>query len=147
MVETPMKVFSLKRVTDFSKRDDGVISVFEDEGQAFCLGVENKDYLIDPGEYTCKRVQSPRFGDTFEICNVKGKTHVLFHWGNSEEDSLACVILGEILDTIFSKKEGRKKIAILSSKTTVGQGFLEFLARTRGLTEFKLLVMEATWTT
>lgn len=142
-MDTPLKVFTLKRV---SHREDGVFSVFEDEGQPFCLAVENNKTLNPTGEYLCKRTNSPKFKDTFEITLVPNKTHVLFHWGNSEDDSIGCVILGELFDTIESKVDGSRKTAILSSKTTVGQGFLEFLARTRGLDQFKLVVMEATWT-
>ena len=36
---------------------------------------------IPPGMYTCRRVDSPKFGDTFEVADVPGRSHILFHKG------------------------------------------------------------------
>lgn len=50
---------------------------------------------IPAGTYTCSRVDSPKFGDTFEITNVPNRSHILFHKGNIDDDSHGCVIVGE----------------------------------------------------
>jgi hypothetical protein len=52
------------------------------------------DSSIPAGTYTCKRVQSPTRGNTFEITGVPRRSHILFHAGNDERDTLGCVLLG-----------------------------------------------------
>ena len=49
---------------------------------------------IPAGEYVCARVTSPRFGNTFEVTNVPGRTHILFHAGNTNKDTRGCILLG-----------------------------------------------------
>lgn len=48
---------------------------------------------IPSGQYTCRRVDSPRFGDTFEVADVANRTHILFHKGNLEKDTHGCILL------------------------------------------------------
>lgn len=50
---------------------------------------------IPAGEYICRKVCSPKFGDTFEICDVHGRGNILFHYGNYVENTQGCVLLGE----------------------------------------------------
>jgi hypothetical protein len=49
---------------------------------------------IPHGRYLCKRVQSPKHGDTFEVTGVPGRSAILFHAGNVATDSQGCVLLG-----------------------------------------------------
>lgn len=53
---------------------------------------------IPKGRYVCKRKNSPRFGETFEVMNVPGRTHIVFHWGNWERDTLGCILVGRATD-------------------------------------------------
>ena len=55
---------------------------------------------IPQGVYVCKRVQSPRFGNTFEVTNVPGRSHILFHGGNSTADTLGCILTGTTFDPV-----------------------------------------------
>jgi hypothetical protein len=71
---------------------------------------------IPTGRYVCKRVQSPKFGNTFEITNVTGRSHILFHKGNLDDDTHGCILIGEE----YGKLKGEP--AILASK----KGFNEF---------------------
>jgi hypothetical protein len=57
---------------------------------------------IPQGRYTCRRVNSPRFGDTFEICFVPGRSHILFHAGNKPEDTEGCVLTGLTLPPLVA---------------------------------------------
>ena len=50
---------------------------------------------IPNGTYICKRVRSPKFGDTFEVTGVPGRTHILFHRGNSIDDTEGCILIAE----------------------------------------------------
>jgi hypothetical protein len=67
----------------------------------FCTAEEDwrnnapKVSCIVAGSYICHRVVSPKFGDVFEIANVPGRSAILIHAGNTEEDVEGCVLLGE----------------------------------------------------
>lgn len=118
----------------------GTFGVLLDEGIPFALTVErewenNRRNIscIPTGTYICRRVDSPKFGDTFEITNVPNRKHVLFHKGNIEDDSHGCVIIGEQYESY------KNKIAILASR----KGFSEFLSRTNGINVFTLTIRDA----
>lgn len=49
---------------------------------------------IPEGTYDFTRTVSNRFGETFEIGGVKGRTRILIHWGNTAADTEGCVLLG-----------------------------------------------------
>lgn len=49
---------------------------------------------IPVGEYTCKLVNSPRFGTVFEITGVENRSHILIHAGNTTQDTSGCVLVG-----------------------------------------------------
>lgn len=73
---------------------------------AFWFTLENPkrptpvDDRIPPGFYICKRVDSPKFGDTFEVTKVPGRSHILFHSGNKEKDTLGCILLGKASNSV-----------------------------------------------
>ena len=75
----------LKRVEHSDKCTRGVL-IHEDEIIALTLENPWRDNTpniscIPIGTYLCKRVDSPKFGDTFEVSDVSGRTHILFHSG------------------------------------------------------------------
>jgi hypothetical protein len=55
---------------------------------------ENKS-CIPPGNYVCRRITSPKFGETFEITGVQDRTNILFHKGNTFKDTHGCVLVAE----------------------------------------------------
>ncbi len=55
---------------------------------------------IPPGKYKCKRDQSQRWGDTFEVCNVPGRTLIKFHEGCTAEKSKGCILFGTLVGVI-----------------------------------------------
>ena len=135
-----MKHFTLLRLPQI---EDGTFGILLDgfiEQTPFALTVErpwmnNQRGIscIPVGEYICKRVNSPKFGNTFEVINVPGRTAILFHKGNLAMDSHGCLVIGEEFGIL------KEKTAVLSS----GRGFREFLERTQNLIEFKLEIKEA----
>ena len=132
--EREMRVFLLVRVA-FTK--DGTFGVLLDQGIPFCVTLErpwlhNQQGMscILGGEYTCKRVQSPKFGNTFEVMDVPRRTHILFHKGNLMDDSHGCILLGEQYEPIGGKN------AIQAS----GKAFNEFLLRTKDIDSFILRI-------
>ena len=87
---------------------------------------------ISSSNYVCERVNSPKFGETFEVKGVLGRSHVLFHAGNTEHDTHGCILVAEE----FGKING--KGAVLDSK----KGFNEFLSLLKGIDEFQLIIVE-----
>lgn len=95
------------------------------------LANERNVSCIPEGEYECVRVQSPRFGDTFEVLAVPGRSHILFHKGNVAEDTSGCILVGEEFGTLHGDK------AVLRS----GAGYGEFLRLLEGAGRFNLSVV------
>lgn len=87
---------------------------------------------IPAGEYYCKRVKSPRWGNTFEITNVPYRTHILFHKGNVHGNSDGCVLVAEKFEELNGKA------AILDS----AGGFNEFLGLLSLDDVFRLVVVD-----
>ena len=124
----------LKRVID---NKDATFGVLINGDTPFAVTLEpawedNKKGIscIPSGPYNCKRVKSPKFGDTFEILDVEERTHILFHKGNSERNTQGCVLIAEE----FGKLNG--KAAVLAS----GRGFAEFMSILKEVDEFELTI-------
>lgn len=83
--------------------------------------------------YVCKRVNSPRFGNTFEVTGVEGRTHILFHAGNFPKNTSGCILLG---------MEVNDKNYLTQSKVAV-KAFLEEL---QGYNQFSLTIVDETGT-
>ena len=128
-----MITLTLKRI---AHTRDGTFGVLLDSNP-FALTCEREWFdnksdvsCIPTGEYICRRVNSLRFGNTFEVMFVKGRTNILVHSGNTEDDSKGCILVGEE----FGEMNG--KAAVLSSK----KGFAEFLERLKDVDEFNLII-------
>ena len=131
-----MQVFLIRRV---AITEYGTFGVIITGGVPFALTLE-REWLnnmrnvscIPKGTYYCKRVDSAKFGDTFEIQDVPNRSHILFHKGNLEDDSHGCVLIGEQ----FENLEGVP--GILASR----KGFDEFMEKLEGETAFELHIIE-----
>lgn len=96
---------------------------------------DNKENVscIPAGRYRCRKIRSPKFGDTYEICDVPGRTHVLLHWGNYIEDTEGCVLVGEEFSGTFDRP------FVSASK----RGFLELIKLLNGAAEFDFVIVDA----
>lgn len=123
-------------------RKDGCFSVLKDQfGVPFAVTIEHTfadgKPIIGNGPYTCRKSFYNKGGySTFEI-SVPGHTLVLFHRGNTEEDSRGCIIVAES----FGELKGAT--AVLDSKG----GFAEFMKKVEGYVEFQLMVSNRRWET
>ena len=132
-----MKTLRIERV---STTEHGTFGVIMDGYYPFALTLE-RQWLnnlsniscIPDGEYICKRIDSPKFGDTFEVTSVPARTHILFHKGNLDDDSHGCVIVGEQFEPVNGKP------GIRASR----EGYGEFMSRLAGIDEFYLTII---WT-
>lgn len=94
--------------------------LLRDNGIPFCLTLENpwldnetSISCIPTGLYKCKIVNSPRYGEVYEVMNVKHRTHILIHSGNTEADTRGCILVGQS----FGELKGEP--AVLNSKVTL----------------------------
>ena len=84
------------------------------------------------GEYICNRVNSPRFGDTFEVMDVPDRSHILFHKGNLDEDSRGCILVAESYGQLGGE------VGVLGSK----HGYNEFMNLMSQDDEFRLIIVD-----
>lgn len=68
---------------------------------------------IPEGTYKLEWVHSPTFGKTLEVADVPGRKHILFHRGNTPDDTKGCILVG------FQYGELRDRSAILNSRPAV----------------------------
>lgn len=122
------------------KSTEGTFGVLRLDDQVFCVTLEPQDRdnavnlsCIPSGRYRCRRISSPRYGETFEVCDVPGRTHILLHPGNVSGDTKGCVLLGRH----FGYLRGDR--AVLNS----GRTFNDFINRTQGVESFPLTINEA----
>ena len=96
--------------------------------------LDNKpnESCIPAGQYVCSRVESPHFGNTFEVTNVPGRSHILFHKGNVSTESEGCILVGEAFNQVLGKP----------GITQSGEGFAEFLSLLRMTERFPLEIVE-----
>lgn len=90
---------TLKRI---AARDDGTFGVLLADGNPFAVTLERPwrdnrkgESCIPEGEYTCVRVNSPKFGLTWMVKDVPGRSEILFHAGNVFADSHGCILVAE----------------------------------------------------
>lgn len=134
-----MKTLTLKRI---SLTPIATFGVLLEVTIPFTLTLErpwlnNKkgESCIPAGEYMCKRVNSPKFGNTFEVTAVPGRSHILFHKGNLADDSHGCILVGERFGMVGNAP------GVLESQS----GYSEFLYKLKGEDEFKLTIEEGEW--
>lgn len=120
-------------------QEHGTFGVLRIQKEVFCVTLEPADRLNATGissipaqQYTIRRHQSPRFGETFQVMDVPGREAVLFHAGNVAGHTQGCIILGQYFGKL---KEDR---AVLNSGAT----FAFFMAALAGYDEAHLTIKE-----
>ncbi len=99
--------------------DDGTFGVLLIDDEAFCVTLEPPDLNnakgvsnIPPGMYNLKRVNSPKYGMTFTVEDVPGRSHILIHAGNVTRHTRGCILVAQY----FGKLKGDR--AVLNSGKT-----------------------------
>lgn len=138
-----MKKLILKRVVT---SEDGTFGVLIDNNIPFCLTLELPDRgneqgisCIPAGKYICRR----RFYNrgkykTFLITGVQNRYDILFHRGNTIDDTAGCIILAEQYERL--KVKDNWITAILRSR----KGFGEFMDKMKDEQEFELCILDFT---
>jgi hypothetical protein len=126
----------VKRITTaHDKPTFGVL--LRDDGIPFALTLE-RPWLsnmqgrscIPEGRYIAKRHVSPKFGETFWLQDVPGRSEILFHKGNLADDSHGCILVGERFDPVNGQD------GIVASK----DGFEEFMKLNEGKDEIVVTI-------
>ncbi len=55
----------------------------------------NVDSRIPKGSYLCLPFIGVKYKGVYEVCSVPGRTAILIHWGNFEEDTEGCILVGD----------------------------------------------------
>ncbi|MDD4951074.1 MAG: DUF5675 family protein [Desulfovibrionaceae bacterium] len=112
------------------------------DGRIFCLTLEPPSLgnvrdksCIPAGSYRCRRVVSPRFGPTFEVCAVPSRSEILFHAGNTARDTRGCILVGTGVGSLGGDR------AVLGSREAFGL----FLDALEGRDDPELMVAEVRW--
>lgn len=132
-------------MTDQSRQDTATLvrvssdsiatyGVFVYQGTPLCITLElpwidneqNKS-CIPLGEYVCRRIVSPKHGDTFMVDNVPGRSSIEFHVGNSPSDTNGCILVASTFEAA-----GYVGASV--------DGFRKFMARIGHLPTFNLSV-------
>ncbi len=109
---------------------------------AYPSGVAEYTWLpkVLPGEYCCVRGKHRLHGmtedfETFEITDVLGHSGILLHWGNWNEDSQGCLLVGDA----FAKAEhdGMKGVDLVTNSRAA---FKRFMDLQLGVSTFQLTV-------
>ncbi len=131
------KVFQGFRLIRIAYLDKSTFGVLLENKTPFCLTLErpwleNKRSVscIPEGTYLCYRVNSPKFGDTFEVTEVPERSHILFHKGNLADDTHGCILLGEQYEPL-----GGENAVVVS-----GKAFKEFKDKLKGKDQFILTI-------
>lgn len=119
------------QIIRLEKSKEGVIGILMKGNKVLCFTLESYDKHIPFGAYECIRVNSPKFGETFEI-KVPHRTYIRFHWGNFNDDTEGCPLLGMTVGYIEGKR------AILSSK----RAFKKFMEEFKNINKFILDVID-----
>ena len=121
--------------------DTPTYGVLMNEGIPFALTLERpwlenmpKVSCILPGSYKAVRHLSPKFGETFLLCDVPGRSEILFHTGNIYSNSEGCILIGESFNRVLGEpgitgsKGGFKEfMSILEGKNTLDISIEEYV--------------------
>lgn len=130
---------------------DGVFGTLRVPGLPLLFTCEEEDQhnarnvsCIPAGTYPLRRTVYHKHGyETFEVCEVPGRSRILIHPGNTEEDTQGCILIGLSRGRLTVRDEdtgkSTSKRAVLSSK----RAFAAFMERMSGINTATISVMWA----
>ena len=123
----------------------GQLYIPNGRGLHLCTCEDDED-AIPAGSYVCLRTIYHKHNvETFEITDVPLRSRILFHVGNTEEDTRGCVLVGMRRGSLWVPDEDtlgrplKRKTAVVSSR----EAFSLFMSRLEEVDEFNLQLTEA----
>ena len=136
-------ILTLKRIASTPTGTFGIL--LNEAAQPFAVTLElpwrdnqRNVSCIPLGTYTARRIKSPKFGDTFQVMDVPGRSEILFHGGNYQVHTRGCIIVAEKFKDINA--DGVMDVA--ESIGIPNEGFLELLAILHAENEFTLDIID-----
>jgi hypothetical protein len=112
-------------------------------GEEESRGNKPRVSCIPAGTYVCKRRMYNKGGyETFEVTGVPGRSLILFHKGNTEEDIEGCILLGMGVGVFDVIDEDSKLRVPKLGVTQSGLAFGIFMSRMAKVDEFTLIVTD-----
>jgi len=118
---------------------DGTFGILRIEKSVFCATLEPPDRFNATGtssipaqQYFCDRYSSAKFPNTFVVRNVPVRSGILFHAGNTVQNTQGCILLGETI----TKLRGDRGIK------NSGATFAAFMAEMNGQQTFHLTIYQ-----
>ena len=114
----------LKRIPSIDNCTIGLMTIYDNKNfiEFECITLELPDRLnakrisrIPSGIYTVRKYSSAKFPKTFEILNVKDRSNILIHTGNTTNDTLGCILVGSHIATHYEQPQTR----IINSRDTL----------------------------
>ena len=98
----------------------GMFGVLLIHKTSFCVTLEppwknNEAHIscIPAGRYLCTKYTSQKYPATYQVNSVPGRSLILFHPGNTVDDTTGCIILGQY----FGKLRSAERAVLNSGKT------------------------------
>ena len=126
-------LLELKR--ELPKKSGAVLSRLYVDGVFFGYGLENKAYIFPDGQYNLWARTSPSFGKNKVYIDVPGRTNIMFHGGNTTENTKGCVLVaanrdgdtikGDLSDKLFNTVDAAtpaKRYIAIGVLLTLGAG-------------------------
>ena len=112
-------------VIRLEKTDQGILGVLMIDGIIFCYTLEHPTLFLSSGTYPAELEHSPRFNrDLYELKCTGERDQILFHVGNTMDNSSGCILLGSKVGYLDRKR------AVLSSGDTLDQFHAELKGET-----------------
>lgn len=110
----------MKAVIDrTSTGKDGTFGMMTIDGVAFCVTLEEtwlnnqkRISCIPAGTYKVTAYSGTKYKDVFILHDVPNRSAILMHWGNTNDNTAGCILLGQY----FANFSGKRGIA--NSKST-----------------------------
>lgn len=83
-------IIQVKR--EFPRKSGAVRSRVYLDNVFFCYGLENSDYIFPDGKYSLMGRTSPSFKSNKVYIDVPGRLNIMFHGGNSIQDTKGCIL-------------------------------------------------------
>lgn len=64
------------------------------DGSFFAYGLENENFAFPVGRYNVSGKRSEKFGENKIYLDVPGRSGIMFHGGNTKEDTKGCLLVG-----------------------------------------------------
>jgi hypothetical protein len=92
--------------------EDGAFGVLSIDGKPICVTLEEKwrdnakgNSCIPAGTYTALKYSGTKYKDVWIVENVPNRSAILFHWGNTNDNTAGCILVGEYFAD-FGQKRG-----------------------------------------